>query len=54
VTDATLTAVAGVLDELERQAAHFERLKMHGLARMLRGLAESVMAAATQPAEATS
>lgn len=47
MTDAALTAVAAVLDELERKAAHFERLGMVGLARSLRELAARVEDAAT-------
>jgi len=49
MTDTHLDALAACLDEIERKAAHFERLNMVGMARWLRGLAARLEERATQP-----
>lgn len=49
MTDALLAALAAALDEIEAEAARFDRLGMTGVARRLRALAERLEERATAP-----
>ena len=49
MTDALLAALAAALDEIEAEAARFDRLGMTGVARRLRALAERLEDRATAP-----
>ena len=49
MTDALLAALAAALDEIEAEAARFDRLGMTGVARRRRALAERLEERATAP-----
>ena len=49
MTDALLAALAAALDEIEAEAARFDRLGMTGVARRLRAMGERLEERATAP-----